>query len=156
MDSLSVSFTTIWDERQSSSLLQDYAISHGAIAKQGNSFGVLFGQHLLARPHSSTIEGSYSFDTDIPNQIGIYHKLEEKHPETRPNIGLLGLYIRHEKDENQNTSKETNKTTFEDKTRNGKGPLMQMDRSLIRKMTAMIPAVGEALLHVRFMQRDLA
>ncbi|KAG1238661.1 hypothetical protein G6F68_000460 [Rhizopus microsporus] len=99
-----------------------------------------------------------SDDVNSPEQARIHHQLFQKQAYTEEDTNFLGFQF------NTKTMTISIPTTKMEKlTSRVKQLLKSLTKkpcrwlaSLIGKITAMIPAMGDALLHVRFLQRDLA
>ena len=155
---LPIQVSTLWHECCVESFLQTHEFCDRIIKNSRHSNSVLLRRYLSISKNEGRNVQECSDDVNSPEQARIHHQLFQKQAYTEEDTNFLGFQF------NTKTMTISIPTTKMEKlTSRVKQLLKSLTKkpcrwlaSLIGKITAMIPAMGDALLHVRFLQRDLA
>ncbi|KAG2200665.1 hypothetical protein INT47_005821 [Mucor saturninus] len=131
------------------------------IEKKGNSLSILPRRYLFDFKDETRIEGSNSNGIITLNTIRFSDRLGEERFRIKTNTRFSRIHIQHEEHADHSPSGEDEQINVKNQTigedyGESEDYTCRWIAGLLRKMTSLIPAIGETLLHLRYLQRDLA
>lgn len=155
--SLQVPIPCIWVKCNSKDFLETYEICLRASQENGSSYCPLPGQHLYSSQGKGTDDEPYPTNDSTLGNIGFLINKDKSTLIPNKVQSFLGFQFNTQHMTIQATTIKIQKleTRIRQLFKVMKFRLCRWIVSLIGKITAMIPAVGDVLLHVKCMQRNL-
>jgi hypothetical protein len=153
-ENLSISFPRIWTKCGSQAVLKTNEIRNRTITLPRNPLGILSRRHLSTFKVKRRSIKNNPTGNKTSKIFGIHYQRRKEHTYTLSNTGIPGISKKM-----KITVPSAKINNLLQRIKQASQPIKRSCRwiaALLGKVTSMIPAISEALLHIRHIQRDLA